>query len=110
MKFAFFYRVYNPSTKVYYFVVIISKCHSYTDYESGWMCDPLLPSANYPFPAHPYTTIPDLDISESKHRFETEQEAYDFMVNFYARQLPVPEEVVQEELVDSTSRKYELTN
>lgn len=101
MKFAFFYRVYNPSTQVCYFVVALSKIHSYTDYESGWMCEPLLPSANYPVPASPYTTIPDLVISESKHRFETEQEAYDFMVNFYAGQFQVSVNAVKKEPVDT---------
>lgn len=87
MKFAFLYRVISPATNSSKYFVAISQHQGYAVYNSGWMDNPLLPSAPGDQLSAPYTLVPDMDIQESIQEFQTEVEAYNFMAKFYASQV-----------------------
>lgn len=73
----FLFRVIQPDRSDTYIVVIASAI-DYVYYASKWMNDDDLP--------HNKTLVPNVDIEESKHHFDTEDEALDFIKNWWAKQ------------------------
>ena len=96
MKFAFIYKVNKPLSKSEKFFVVISKSHVYNYFDLHRTSVGLQPTHNYPVPLTEYTYTPDLLIQESIQEFDTEQEAYGFMINFYSEQKALQDKVEEE--------------
>lgn len=66
----FLFRVMQPGRQDTY-IVVVAKVIDYVYYASKWMNDDDLP--------HNKTLVPNVDLEESKHPFDTEAEAMAFI-------------------------------
>lgn len=73
----FLFRVPTDGIQKEYFIVKIA-VFDYVSYNSSWMCDPNLPPQN--------TLVPDVDMTEDKHQFDSEVDAIKFIREWWWNQ------------------------
>lgn len=83
-RLAFMFRVIGMDQSDKY-VVKITKCHDYVVANVDWMDDERLPQWNDH--TNSGTLVPDVDITEEFHEFNSELDAIKFISNHYVKEL-----------------------
>lgn len=74
MLYPFLFRLANTNRDTW--VVKIAR-HDYSYYDCRWMCDPEFGTA---------CLVPSVDITEEQHTFYSEEEAFDFIHQWWCQQ------------------------